>query len=84
MFRQSDIGHREDKEHQRIKRHPIDQPAIGRDLTGMHAVIDNTDTEKQRARHDAMDIIWNTPPATPCMVPANIPMVTKPMWATDE
>ena len=30
------------------------------------------------------DTIWNTPPATPCVVPAKMPMVTKPICATEE
>jgi hypothetical protein len=30
------------------------------------------------------ETIWNTPPATPCVVAAKMPMVTNPIWATDE
>ena len=30
------------------------------------------------------EIIWNTLPATPCVVPAKMPMVTKPICATEE
>jgi hypothetical protein len=30
------------------------------------------------------DIIWKMPPPTPCAVMAKMPIVTKPIWATDE
>jgi hypothetical protein len=30
------------------------------------------------------ETIWKIPPATPCAVTANSPMVTKPICATDE
>ena len=30
------------------------------------------------------DSIWKMPPCRPCMVSVNTPMVTKPIWATEE
>ena len=47
----------------RIDRHAVDQPAIGRDLAGVHAVVDDADAEEERARDDAVaDTIWKIAP----------------------
>src|SRR5215472_6185124 len=52
--RQADIGEREHHEHEGVKRHAVDQPAIGGDLTRMHAVVDHADAKEQGGRHDAV------------------------------
>src|SRR6185312_3505523 len=44
--RQPDIAERKHQEHKRIDRHAVDQPAIGRDLARMHAVVDDADTQE--------------------------------------
>ena len=52
--RQPDIGQREHHEGEGVNRHAIDQPAIGRDLAGVHAVVDDADAEEQSGRDDAV------------------------------
>jgi hypothetical protein len=52
--RQADIGHGEDQEHHRVFRHVVDQPAIGGDLAGVHAVVNDADAEEQRAGDEAV------------------------------
>ena len=52
--RQPNIGQREDHEHESVERHAIDEAAIGRDLTRMHAVVDDADAQKQGGRDDAV------------------------------
>ena len=81
---QTDIGHGENHEHQRIERHPVHQPAIGGDLAGVHAVVDDADAEEQRAGDDAVRDHLEHAAGDALMVPAKMPMVTKPIWATDE
>ncbi len=68
----------------RVERHAVDEPAIGRDLARMHAVVDDADAEEQRARDDAMGQHLEDAAGTPCVVAAKMPMVTKPIWATEE
>src|SRR5690606_39951815 len=34
--------------------HPLDQPAIGVEIAGVHPVVDDPDRKKQRARNDAV------------------------------
>ena len=81
---QADIGQGEHHEGQRIERHAVDQPAIGGDLAGVHAVIDHADAEEQRARDHAVADHLEDAAFDALMVPAKMPMVTKPIWATDE
>ena len=38
----------------RVDRHAVDEPAIGGDLAGVHAVVDDADAEEQRARDEAV------------------------------
>src|SRR3974390_3233391 len=43
-------------------RHRVYQPAIGRDFARVHAVVDDTNTEEQSSRNDAMrDHLENAP-----------------------
>ena len=81
---QADIGQREHHEGGRVERHAVDQAAIGRDLARMHAVVDHADAEEQRARDDAVREHLEDAARTPCVVAVKMPMVTKPMCATDE
>ena len=60
------------------------QTAVGRDLARVHAVVDDADAEEERARDEPCDTIWKIAPWMPCSVKENRPIVTKPMWATDE
>ena len=52
--RQADIGHGEDHEGEGVERHAVDEAAIGGDLAGVHAVVDDADAEEERARDDAV------------------------------
>src|SRR5690606_16302015 len=52
--RQADIGHGEDQERDRIFRHVVDEAAIGVDLAGVHAVVDDADAQEQRARDETV------------------------------
>src|SRR6516165_11764667 len=52
--RKADIGHGKDHEGHGIEWHALNQAAIGRDLTRMHAVIDDADAKKEGARNKAM------------------------------
>ena len=81
---QPDIGKREHHEAEGVKRHAVDEPAIGGDLAGMHAVVDHADERKSAPDTMPCESIWKMPPCSPCMVRVNTPMVTKPIWATEE
>ena len=68
-----------------IFRHAVDQPAIGGDLARVHAVVDDADAQEQRARDEAVrQHLEDARPARPAAFMAKMPMVTKPIWATDE
>jgi hypothetical protein len=50
----------------------------------VHAVIDDADAEEQRARDDAVRQHLEDRALHALLVAAKMPMVTKPIWATDE
>ena len=82
---QADIGEGEHHEDRRIERHAVDEPAIGGDLAGVHAVVDDADAEEQRARDEAVArSSGRCRRPSPCVVAAKMPMVTKPICATEE
>lgn len=50
----------------------------------MQPVVYDTDAEEERPDTTPWDSIWKMPPCTPWVVKVKMPMVTKPMCATDE
>ena len=81
---QPHIGEREDHEHHGVERHAVDQPAIGGDLARMHAVVDDADAQEQRAGDDAVRDHLEDAAGDALRGGAKMPMVTKPIWATEE
>ena len=63
----------------------FDQPAIGGDLARVHAVVDHADAEEQRAGDDAVaEHLEDAALDALHACSEKMPMVTKPIWATDE
>ncbi len=52
--RESHRGEREQHEDRGVDRHAVHQPAIARDVAGVHPVIDHADDEEEGAGHDAV------------------------------
>ena len=52
--RQADRGQHEHHEDEGIDRHAVDEAAVGGDLAGVHAVVDDADDKEQRRRDDAV------------------------------
>src|ERR1051326_7982075 len=51
---QADVGEGEHHERRGVERFVVDEPAVGGDLTRVHAVVDDAHAQEQRARHDAV------------------------------
>ena len=82
--RQADRGQHEDHEDQGIDRHDVHQAAVARDLAGVQPVVDHADDRNSAAETTPWDSIWKIAPSMPCTVTVKMPMVTKPMCATEE
>ncbi len=52
--RQADVGHGEQHEDHGIDRHALDEAVVEGDLARVHAVVDDADTQEERARDEAV------------------------------
>jgi len=76
--RQPDVGQREHHEDGGVERHTVDEPAVGRDLAGVHAVVDDAHAQEQRRRHQPVRQHLEDGAVHPLHGEAEMPMVTKP------